>query len=107
MYIFLFENSPSKNHPISLTERYAQKIENISSGQVCARNSNIQSTIFTNTFYNFKDYQNCTNPKDECNLKLKTHQCMFFKLHEKTYYLTISRQRGGDYKPIFTSPSAQ
>jgi hypothetical protein len=38
----------------------------------------------------FKDDQNCTSPKDECNLKcLKTHDrasARFSKFHEKPYY---------------------
>ncbi len=38
----------------------------------------------------FKDDRNCTSPKDECNLKsLKTHECIFSKLHEKTYYYLL------------------
>ena len=37
----------------------------------------------------FKDYQNCTSPKDECNLNdvfEKPMSVCFFKLHEKPYY---------------------
>ncbi len=36
----------------------------------------------------FKDDQNCTSPKDECNLKSLKNSRMyvFFKLHEKPYY---------------------
>ncbi len=39
----------------------------------------------------FKDDQNCTSPKDECNLKsLKNSRVyVFFKLHEKPYYYLL------------------
>ena len=39
----------------------------------------------------FGDDQNCTSPKDECNLKsLKTHECICFsKFHEKPYYYLL------------------
>jgi hypothetical protein len=36
----------------------------------------------------FKDYQNCTSPKDECNLKsLKNSRVyVFFQIAQKPYY---------------------
>ena len=39
----------------------------------------------------FKDDQNCTSPKDECNLKsLKNSRVyVFVKLHEKPYYYLL------------------
>ncbi len=39
----------------------------------------------------FKDDQNCTSPKDECNLKsLKNSRVyFFFKLHERPYYYLL------------------
>ncbi len=44
---------------------------------------------YTNEF--FKDDQNYTSPKDECNLKsLKNSRVyVFFKLHEKPYYYLL------------------
>ena len=40
----------------------------------------------------FKDYHNCTSPKDECNLKsLKNSQVLFFQIARETILLLVKK----------------
>ena len=46
----------------------------------------------------FKDDQNCTNPKDECNLKsLKTHECVVFQILRETELLLITNMLNSNH----------
>ncbi len=60
---------------------------------VCIGNSMVSSAIWKKTCTSefFKEDQNCTSPKDKCNLKsLKNSRVhVFLKLHEKPYYYLL------------------
>jgi hypothetical protein len=58
-------------------------------------NSMVSSAIWKKTCTNefLKDDQNCTNPKDECNLNWnlwKAHECMFLEIARETILLLIN-----------------
>jgi hypothetical protein len=66
--------------------------------------SDCNNIVITCTSELFKDYQNCTSPKDECNLKSLRNslsaiwnlweECMFFQIARETILLLINNIPG-------------